>query len=109
MDMPLIQTDILPPLQAAQSAGAAAAGGQKKSAVEAAKNFESILLTQIVQEMGNTVEDSGLLEDTGGKQVMDMFYYHLAQDISSKGGLGLWKSIARQIDHTPSPAAEVRP
>ncbi|MCE5326328.1 MAG: rod-binding protein [Planctomycetaceae bacterium] len=104
--MPSI-TDMLPP-PAAQNV--VAAGGRKgAAAVEAAKQFESILLTQIVQEMGNTVEEGGMLEETGGKQVMDMFYYHLAQEISNKGGLGLWKSIARQIDRSQAPAAEVRP
>ncbi|MCE5279012.1 MAG: rod-binding protein [Planctomycetaceae bacterium] len=106
--MPSIPISVLPP-QAMPQIAAAGARQHDKAVVEAAKSFESILLTQLVQEMGNTVEDGGMLEETGGKQVMDMFYYHLAQDLSSKGGLGLWKSIARQIAPSQAAAAEVRP
>ena len=66
-------------------------------AVQIAKDFESVLLTKVVEEMAKTVEDSSLAEDGAGEQVHALFYSQLAQDMAAKGGLGLWKQIARQI------------
>lgn len=63
---------------------------------QAAKDFEAVLLHKMLQTMANTVPDSPLLDEGAGKQVQDMFWYHLSQDLANKGGLGLWKQIARQ-------------
>jgi Rod binding domain-containing protein len=63
---------------------------------QAAKDFEAVLLHKMLQSMANTVPDSPLLDEGAGKQVQDMFWYHLSQDLANKGGLGLWKQIASQ-------------
>ncbi len=63
---------------------------------KAAKDFEAVLLHKMLQEMANTVPDSPLLDRGAGKQVHDMFWHYLAQDLADKGGLGLWKQIAGQ-------------
>lgn len=65
--------------------------------VQVAKDFESLLLSKVVEEMARTVEDSGLDEDGAAQQVHDLFYSSLSQDLAAKGGLGLWKQIARQL------------
>lgn len=84
-------------------AGSAGTPVAKKAAapspevVRVAKSFESVLVTKLVEEMARTVEESPLGEDSAAGQVNDMFYYGLADDISAKGGLGLWKQIARQM------------
>lgn len=63
---------------------------------QAAKDFEAVLLHKMLQQMANTIPDSPLLNEGAGKQVRDMFWHYLAQDLSDKGGLGLWKQIAGQ-------------
>ncbi len=63
---------------------------------QAAKDFEALLLHKMLQQMANTIPDSPLLDEGAGKQVRDMFWYYLAQDLADKGGLGLWKQIASQ-------------
>jgi len=61
---------------------------------QAARDFESVLLHKMLQEMANTIPDSPLLDKGPGRQVRDMFWYYLAQELAEKGGLGLWKQIA---------------
>jgi len=72
---------------------------------QTAKDFEAVLLHKMLQEMANTVPDSPLLDEGAGRQVHDMFWYYLAQDLADKGGLGLWKQIAGK---TYAPGAEHR-
>ncbi len=65
---------------------------------KAAKDFESVLIQKLMEEMRSTVDESGLLEgDAGGQQVQGIFWSHLAKDVSEKGGMGLWKEISRQM------------
>lgn len=90
---------------------------------QAAKDFESVLLAKMMEEMHNTVEDSGLLEDSGSSQMQGMFWNMMAQDVANKGGLGLWKDLYDQWSRVPGsdqgasaaakgaagPASEVHP
>ncbi|MCY2931660.1 MAG: rod-binding protein [Planctomycetota bacterium] len=93
--------DSLTPLSTVPTLTGAAKPGPRKGGVadpvQVAKDFESLLLTKVIEEMAKTVEDSGLDEDGAAQQVHDMFYYNLSQDLAAKGGLGLWKQIARQL------------
>ena len=73
---------------------------------EAAKDFESLLLHRMLEEMERTIPKSGLLD--GGSvtgQVRGMFWYHMAQELADKGGLGLWKEIQGQLGRIAEPAA----
>ena len=86
------------------SAGKAidAKGFNKNSSQEkicqAAKSFESALLAKVLEGMKNTIPQSGLLETPMSRQVQDLFWFYLTQDIAGKGGLGLWKQIAGQLE-----------
>jgi Rod binding domain-containing protein len=73
---------------------------------EAAKGFESVLLNKLLDEMGKTIPESGLLEDGTHDQVQGIFWYYLAQDVADKGGLGLSKMLTRQIKEA---AADLAP
>jgi Rod binding domain-containing protein len=74
--------------------------------VQAAKDFESVLLEQMMQSMRETVGEGGLLdEDEGSSQIQDMFWGFLSQDVANKGGMGLWKDIYRQIVGGEPPSA----
>jgi Rod binding domain-containing protein len=66
-------------------------------AVQVAKDFESILVTRLLNEMRSSVPEDGLFGDGVSKQVEDMFWYYLGQEIGSKGGLGIWQEIYRQM------------
>ena len=58
-----------------------------------AKDFESILVTKLLDEMKNTIGDWGFDKDGAAKQIQGIFWLYLAGDIANNGGLGLWKDI----------------
>lgn len=70
---------------------------------EVAKNFESILVQQLLSVMKTSVTSSGLLEDQGSKQMQDMFYSFLGEEVGNKGQLGLWKDIYASMSETKQP------
>ena len=65
--------------------------------VKAAKDFEAVLLNQLMEAMQATIPESGLLEDGTSKQVQSIFWSFLSQDAADKGGMGLWKDLYRQL------------
>lgn len=67
---------------------------------QAAKDFESVLIAQILEQMKDTIPDSGLLQDASSKQMEGMFWLYLARDIANKGGFGLWKNIYEALTQT---------
>jgi len=64
---------------------------EKKKQV--AKDFESVLLTKLLDEVKNTIGDWGFDKDGTSEQVQGIFWLYLARDIANKGGFGLWKDI----------------
>jgi len=64
---------------------------EKKEQV--AKDFESVLLTKLLDEMKNSIVDWGLEKDAASKQIQGIFWLYLARDVANNGGLGLWKDI----------------
>lgn len=73
-------------------------------AVRAAKDFESVLLNKVMEEMQRTVDKSDLLDSASTEQTQSMFWMFLSQDLAAKGGLGLWKDVYRQMTGEPAPA-----
>jgi len=61
--------------------------------VQVAKDFESILLNKLFDEMRNTIGQWGSEEDGTATQVQGIFWWYLSQDVANKGGIGLWKDI----------------
>ncbi|HUS92813.1 MAG TPA: rod-binding protein [Phycisphaerae bacterium] len=102
--MPAIESTLQTILPADLSAGTRAlerlsrkgAPHNDEALKQAAKDFESVLLDRLLNEMKNTIPDSGLTDDGVSKQVQEIFWSHLARDIADKGGLGLWKDLYRQ-------------
>lgn len=69
------------------------------------KDFESVLLTKLFDQVQASIEDSGFDdEDSGAQQVRGMFWLYLAQDVADKGGFGLWKDIYQHMKQMESPA-----
>jgi Rod binding domain-containing protein len=72
--------------------------GERKKKI--AKDFEGVLLNKVMDEMKESIPDSGLLEDETSKQTQGLFWMYLAQDVAAKGGFGLWKQIYAQMNET---------
>ena len=62
---------------------------------QAAKDFESVLLNQLMQEMSRTIPESGLVNSSASKQIQSMFWSFLAEEVSDNGGMGLWRDIQK--------------
>lgn len=70
-------------------------GFSEEKKEQIAKDFESVLLSKLLDEMKNTIVDWGFDKDATSKQVQGIFWMYLARDIANKGGFGLWKDIYR--------------
>ena len=68
---------------------------QKKE--QAAKDFESVLLGKLLDEMKNSIGDWGFEEDGASKQIEGIFWLYLARHLANNGGLGLWKDIYQTL------------
>lgn len=69
-------------------------------AEKAARDFESVLLYKLLEEMKQTIPESGLLDTAISKQVQGIFWFYLAQDLADKGGIGLGKELYRQMSQS---------
>ena len=58
-----------------------------------AKDFESVLLNKMLDQMKNTIGDWGFEKDGPSNQVQGIFWMFLSRDIANNGGIGLWKDI----------------
>jgi Rod binding domain-containing protein len=106
-DDPLLGADLLGPAVEARLSPK-----QREAArgLEAARDFEAVLLHRMMEAMRRTVPDSELLSSPATRQMEGLFWFYLAQEVARKGGIGLWKDLARSLDlagaETPSPQAQ---
>lgn len=69
-----------------------------KSPEAVAKEFESILLAQVISAMRKTVPESGMLEASASRRMLDgAFDQEVARSLAAKGGLGIAEQIVGQI------------
>ena len=90
----LILTEpVLPPvpLEHLQKSGLKNVSEEKRKQI--AKDFESVLISKMLDEMKNTIGNWGFEKDGPSNQVQGIFWLYLARDIGSNGGIGLWKDI----------------
>lgn len=74
-------------------------GGEEEKRV--ARDFESVLLTKLFDEVKESIGQWNLDEeedDGASQQVHGLFWLYLAQDVADKGGFGVWKEIYRQFE-----------
>jgi Rod binding domain-containing protein len=62
-----------------------------------AKDFESIFINKLLDEMSNTIGDWGFEKDGTFEQVEGIFRLYLSQNIADQGGFGLWKDIYKSL------------
>ena len=70
----------------------AASEAKKK---QAARDFESVFIAKLLDEMKNTIGDWGFEKDAASRQVEGRFWLYLARDVADNGGLGMAKDIYR--------------
>jgi Rod binding domain-containing protein len=64
---------------------------QKKEQV--AKDFESILLSKLLDEMKSSIGDWGFEKSPASEQIQGIFWLYLGRHLANNGGLGMWKDI----------------
>ncbi len=78
-------------LEKIEKAGAASEAKKK----QAARDFESVFIAKLLDEMNNTIGDWGFEKDAASRQVEGIFWLYLARDVADNGGLGMAKDIYR--------------
>jgi hypothetical protein len=66
-----------------------------------ARDFESVLLTKLFDEVKESIGHWSLDEeedDGTSQQVHGLFWLYLAQDVADKGGFGMWQEIYRHFE-----------
>ena len=79
------------PLEHLQKSGLKNISDEKRKQI--AKDFESVLLNKMLDQMKNTVGNWGFEKDGPSNQVQGIFWMFLARDMANNGGIGLWKDI----------------
>ncbi|MCD4831066.1 MAG: hypothetical protein K8R02_04560 [Anaerohalosphaeraceae bacterium] len=65
--------------------------------IQFAKDFESVVINKLFDEMKNTIGDWGFEKDGASEQVQGLFWMNLAIDVADKGGFGMWKDIYNSL------------
>lgn len=73
------------------------AGISEEKKKQIAKDFESLLINKLLDEMKNTIGSWGFEKDGASMQVQGIFWLYLARDIANNGGIGLWKDIYQNM------------
>ena len=70
---------------------------QKKEQV--AKDFESILLGKLLDEMKSSIGDWGFEKSPASEQIQGIFWLYLSHHLADNGGLGMWKDIYQSLNN----------
>ena len=62
-----------------------------------AKDFESVFISKLLDEMKNTIGGWGDEKDGASKQIDGIFWMNLARDLADNGGFGMWKDIYQSL------------
>ena len=68
---------------------------QKKEQI--AKDFESILLSKLLDEMKSSIGDWGFEESAASEQIQGIFWLYLGRHLANNGGLGMWRDIYQTL------------
>ena len=94
----LILTEpVLPPVPLENSRASELKNVSEEKRKQIAKDFESVLINKMLDEMKNTIGSWGLEKDGPSEQIQGIFWLHLARDVADNGGLGLWEDIYKYI------------
>ncbi|MBN2593466.1 MAG: hypothetical protein JXA81_08165 [Sedimentisphaerales bacterium] len=99
----LILTEpVLPPapLEQLRKSGFKNVSDEKRKQI--AKDFESVMINKMLDEMKNTIGDWSFEKDGPSDQVQGIFWMYLARDMANNGGIGLWKDIHKFLTNAGS-------
>jgi Rod binding domain-containing protein len=68
--------------------------------IQSAKDFESVFINKLLDEMKNTIGDWGEEKDGPAQQVDGIFWLYLSRDIADQGGFGMWKDIYKLVNNS---------
>ncbi len=89
----LLTQPVLPPTPMEHLSKAELADVPHEKKKQSAKDFESVLLNKLMEQMKDTIGDWGFERDGASEQVQGLFWLYLSQDVAHNGGIGLWKEI----------------
>src|SRR3972149_2484130 len=75
-------------------------GTSEERKKQIAKDFESLLINKLLDEMKNTIGDWGFDKDGPCTQTQGIFLFYLAQELANNGGFGLWRDIYQFLNNT---------
>ena len=93
-----IGIDINPLLTANPLDQAAQAAKSNKQIEHAAKDFETFLVQQLLEQMRRTIDESSLTEESTSKQMRGLFWHYLGQYVGQSGSLGLGKQLTENLN-----------
>lgn len=119
---PIHLSPILPPLalprggtpgqalpHTAEVGGTLPVDGREEQKKQLARDFESVLLAKVFDQVKESIGQWSFDEDEGdgaSQQVHGLFWLYLAQDVADKGGVGMWREIYQHFgDIEKAPAA----
>lgn len=66
--------------------------------IKFSKDFESVFINKLLDEMKNTIGNWGEEKDGASQQIDGIFWLHLGRELADKGGLGMWKNIYESLN-----------
>ena len=100
----LLTGNVAPPAVLEQAKNIDTVSEKKKEQV--AKDFESVFISKIVDQMSKTIGEWGFEKDAASKQTQGIFWLYLARDMANNGGFGLWKDIKELLDSSDQKYAQ---
>jgi Rod binding domain-containing protein len=67
---------------------------------QVAKDFESVLITNLLNDVENAIGKWGFDEEGVSTQIKGMFGLFLGRALADEGGFGFWKDIYQFLDST---------
>ncbi len=74
---------------------------------QAAKDFESVFIKKLLDEMTNAIGQWGFEKDAVSKQIQGLFSIYLSQHIANNGGFGLWKDVYQFMTELSQPKTTI--
>jgi len=69
----------------------------KEELMQAAKKFEALFVHKLLGSMRETIPKDGLFGDGISRQMQDMYWMFMGDEMARRGSLGLWKQLAEQF------------
>jgi len=110
MEPVMMPTSLVGQIMNPISSGAKAQKPGQDEVMEAAKKFEALFVHKLLGSMRQTIPEGGLFGDGISKQMQDMYWMFMGDEMAQRGSLGMWKQLSEQFGcsgSNPGQAPEV--